>query len=59
LGPIGSLHYIFTNQLDASFFWVNVFNDLIWILPFCWILYHVYKRNLEYSSEEDEEEDII
>ncbi|SFX87509.1 hypothetical protein [Cytophaga hutchinsonii] len=58
LGPIGSLHYIFTNQLDPYFFWVNVFNDIIWIFPFCWILYHVYKRNLEYS-EEDEEEDII
>lgn len=58
LGPIGSLHYIFTNQLDASFFWVNVFNDVIWIFPFCWILYHVYKRNLEYSEEEDDDEII-
>lgn len=58
LGPIGSLHYIFTNQLDASFFWVNVFNDVIWILPFAWILYHVYKKNLEYR-EEDEDEELI
>lgn len=55
LGPIGSLHYIFTNQLDASFFWVNVFNDVIWIFPFSWILYQVYKRNLEYVEEEDDE----
>ena len=56
LGPIGSLHYIFTNQLDASFFWVNVFNDVIWIFPFSWILYQVYKRNLEYSEEDDTDE---
>ncbi|HSY62438.1 MAG TPA: hypothetical protein VK796_11200 [Cytophaga sp.] len=54
LGPIGSLHYIFTNQLDASFFWVNVFNDVIWIYPFSWILFQVYKRNLEYQEEDDE-----
>ena len=54
LGPIGSLNYIFTNQLDPSFFWVNVFNDVIWIFPFSWILYQVYKRNLEYDGEEDE-----
>ncbi|WP_245553855.1 hypothetical protein [Cytophaga aurantiaca] len=55
LGPIGSIHYIFTNQLDASFFWVNVFNDVIWIYPFSWILYQVYKRNLEYIEEEDDD----
>jgi len=54
LGPIGSLHYIFTNQLDASFFWVNVFNDLIWIYPFSWILYQVYKRNIEYVEDDEE-----
>ena len=57
LGPIGSLHYIFTNQLAASFFWVNVFNDVIWIFPFAWILYHVYKKNLVF--DEDEEDDIL
>lgn len=57
LGPIGSLHYIFTNQLAPSFFWVNVFNDVIWIFPFGWILYQVYKRNLVF--DEDEEEDLI
>lgn len=56
LGPIGSLHYIFTNQLDASFFWVNVFNDVIWIFPFAWILYQVYKKNIEYVEEDDTDE---
>lgn len=56
LGPIGSLNYIFTNQLEPRFFWVNVFNDLIWIYPFCWILYQVYKRNLEYVEEDDHDQ---
>ena len=54
LGPIGSLYYIFNNQLDPKFFWVNVFNDLIWIFPFSWILYHVYMRNLEFDEDDEE-----
>ncbi|MGN6647846.1 MAG: hypothetical protein ACTHJT_15090 [Cytophaga sp.] len=56
LGPIGSLHYIFNNQLDPKFFWVNVFNDLIWIIPFSWILYHVYKRNLVFDEDDEDDE---
>ncbi len=55
LGPIGSLHYIFTKQLDPSFFMINIFNDVIWIIPFSWILYHVYKKNLEYDGEDEDE----
>ena len=50
LGPIGSLFYIFTVQLDPSFFWVNVFNDIIWMYPFGWVLYQVYKKNKRKDS---------
>ncbi len=47
LGPIGSLYYIYTGELDSGFFLtVNVFNDLIWIIPFSWILLEVYRGNL-------------
>ena len=57
LGPIGALNYIFSGQLDPDFFWVNVFNDIIWIYPFSWILYHVYKKNLPYNGGEEEDDD--
>jgi small multidrug resistance pump len=57
LGPIGALNYIFSGQLDPHFFWVNVFNDVIWIFPFSWILYHVYKKNLPYGEEDDDEDE--
>src|ERR1700761_3322913 len=39
LGPPGALYYIYTGELTPSFLWVNVFNDLIWLIPFGWILY--------------------
>ena len=43
LGPFGSLYYIMKGDLNASFFTVNVFNDIIWIVPFGWILFVIYK----------------
>lgn len=46
LGPIGSVYYIFTGQLDKSFFITNIFNDIIWLIPFSWILLMVYKKQL-------------
>src|ERR1700743_150326 len=39
LGPIGSAYYVATSQLTPNFLWVNVYNDLIWLFPFGWILY--------------------
>jgi hypothetical protein len=43
LGPPGALYYIYTGELTLSFLWVNVFNDFIWLIPFGWVLYQVWK----------------
>ena len=47
LGPPGAIYYICLGELTPSFLWVNVFNDLIWLFPFGWVLYHVWKGGLE------------
>jgi hypothetical protein len=39
LGPIGSAYYIYTGKLQPNFLWVNVWNDLIWLFPFAWVMY--------------------
>ena len=52
-GPIGMLHQwwtlpadapvVETGRLPASWLWLNVTNDLIWIVPFAAILYAAFK----------------
>jgi hypothetical protein len=44
LGPIGSAYYILTGELTPKFLYVNLLNDLIWLIPFGWILYMVWKK---------------
>ncbi|HJP62948.1 MAG TPA: hypothetical protein VJ844_05870, partial [Mucilaginibacter sp.] len=39
LGPIGSGYYVAIGQLTPKFLYVNVLNDLIWLIPFGWILW--------------------
>lgn len=46
LGPIGSVYYIAIGKLAPSFFWVNVWNDIIWLIPFGWIIYMAVKKQL-------------
>jgi len=46
LGPIGSAYYIATGELTTRFLYVNLLNDLIWLIPFGWILWQVWRRNL-------------
>jgi hypothetical protein len=41
LGPIGSAYYILTGELTPKFLYVNLLNDLIWLIPFGWILWQV------------------
>jgi Domain of unknown function (DUF4166) len=37
-GPIGAVWAIQHDALPIRFLWVNVFNDVIWLAPFGWIL---------------------
>lgn len=39
LGPLGSLYYIYQDKLETNFLIVNVFNDVIWLYPFGWVIY--------------------
>jgi hypothetical protein len=46
LGPIGSAYYIINGELTVRFLYVNLLNDLIWLIPFGWILYIVWTKRL-------------
>lgn len=41
LGPIGAIYYVILGAMPATFLWVNVFNDFIWMWPFGWVLWQV------------------
>lgn len=45
LGPIGSVYYVLKGELTTGFLWVNLGNDLIWLLPFGWILWVIYRND--------------
>lgn len=42
-GPIGFLHAAWQGRLPWSFGWVNLANDLIWLIPFMLILWRAYQ----------------
>lgn len=44
LGPFGSAYYIWKGELMKEFLVINVFNDIIWLIPFAWILLKVEKK---------------
>lgn len=44
LGPIGFLHGAITGTIPWSFGWINIFNDLIWWIPFTAILIAALKN---------------
>lgn len=44
LGPIGSAYYIIKGELTVKFLYVNILNDLIWLIPFGWTLYMVWTK---------------
>ena len=50
LGPIGSVYYIVLGRLNPDFFIVNVFNDIIWLYPFGWVIYQAITKQL-YGNE--------
>jgi hypothetical protein len=47
LGPFGSIYYIALGKLQPNFFWVNVFNDIIWLYPFGWVIYQAVTKRLQ------------
>jgi len=44
LGPIGMAGYVFRGVLPLKIMWLNMTNDLIWLLPFALILGHVWTQ---------------
>lgn len=50
-GPIGFLHAALTGKLPWAAGWVNVTNDLIWLVPFTVILRRAYQANRAASSK--------
>lgn len=44
-GPIGFLWALNRGQIAPQFGYINITNDLIWLLPFSLILLNVYKAN--------------
>jgi hypothetical protein len=46
LGPIGAFYYVYLGEIKKEFLIVNVFNDLIWLIPFTWLLYQAIKGKL-------------
>ncbi|MDX1945082.1 MAG: redoxin domain-containing protein [Pirellulaceae bacterium] len=51
LGPIGFVQGAIAGTLPWSFGIVNVFNDLIWWVPFTAILYHAWRTNSAPAGE--------
>ncbi|MBC7452053.1 MAG: alkyl hydroperoxide reductase [Cytophagales bacterium] len=53
-GPVGTIMYILKGELPAMFLWLNVFNDIIWLIPFGIMLCQAYKplfNRQDYSNE--------
>jgi hypothetical protein len=50
-GPVGSLLGIANGELPVTILWTNLFNDLIWLVPFGMILAHAYRLMLRKLSE--------
>lgn len=38
-GPIGFIYHFYLGNFPAAFWWITLFNDLIWIIPFGLILW--------------------
>jgi hypothetical protein len=49
-GPIGGIAGILAGELPVTMLWTNLFNDVIWWIPFTLILYHAYRASLHEES---------
>lgn len=45
LGPIGFVGAIIQEKLPLSFGWNIITNDLVWWIPFCYILYRAHNEH--------------
>lgn len=45
LGPIGVIDAVIRGRFPVPFLWINVFNDLIWLVPFTLILLWARRQN--------------
>lgn len=43
-GPIGFVYHFWLGNFPAAFWWITLFNDLIWIVPFYFILRSAYRQ---------------
>ena len=43
-GPIGFVYHFWLGNFSAAFWWITLFNDLIWIVPFYLILKSAYRH---------------
>lgn len=50
-GPVGALLGIARGELPPTMLWTNLFNDLIWLVPFALMLLHAYRVTLRRLSE--------
>ncbi|MEO0446869.1 MAG: SelL-related redox protein [Verrucomicrobiota bacterium] len=54
LGPVGFAWALWQGTFPLAFFWVIVFNDLIWWIPFSRLLLRAFRENTRVGSEDDE-----
>ncbi len=50
-GPIGFVYHFWLGNFPPAFWWITLFNDLIWILPFGGILWSVWKAFATFLPE--------
>ncbi|MEL6142983.1 MAG: alkyl hydroperoxide reductase [Bacteroidota bacterium] len=43
-GPVGFIYHYIMGNFPASFWWITVFNDLIWLVPFGGILLMAWRE---------------
>jgi hypothetical protein len=51
LGPIGFVGAIIQDKLPIEFGWNIITNDIIWWIPFCYILFAVYTAQKNYRHQ--------
>lgn len=51
LGPIGFIDAISVGRLPIRFGWNIITNDIIWWIPFCYILICAYKQKIKSTNK--------